>query len=378
MPALLKRLAARCSRNTLGKLRRLSVGACADHPTNANLDDPVIAVIGAGAVGGYYGARLIQHGRNVHLLTRSGCDSIRRDGMRIRSRDDGDFSLSGKQVNVYDDPRAMPKADLVIVALKTPANDRFAELVGPVVKEDSIILTLQNGLGNEELLGKLFGDDRIIGGVAFVCVNRTGPGEICHTFREKVRLGELRGGPSERAGKIARLFSACGIPSDVLDRLAVGRWGKLIWNVPFNGLGAALDMTTEQLMGSTEGLSMIRSLGREVISACRPLKIRFSSNAIETEIRGTPITPYKTSMQIDRQLGRPMEVEAIIGEPLRIARMNSIETPLLAMLYNMLRQLDTRVLAENSLRGSKMDQENDIHHSASRRREAHEVADTAC
>jgi 2-dehydropantoate 2-reductase len=313
-----------------------------------SLDDPVIAVIGAGAVGGYYGARLIQHGHRVHLLTPRDCQTIRQTGMQIHSRD-GDFSLSAKQINVYDDPRAMPKADLVVVTLKTTANDRLAELVGPVVKEDSIILTLQNGLGNEELLGKLFGDGRIVGGMAFVCINRVAPGEISHTDHGMIRLGEPRGGISERTGKIAALFSASGVPCDVLDDLVFGRWDKLIWNVPFNGLGAALDMTTDQLIGSSQGLSLVRRLCEEVIAACRPLNIRFNLNVIEEKLRHTQtMGAYKTSMQIDRQMGRRMEIEAIIGQPLDAARRSSVETPYMEMLYGILSLLDNRILAENS------------------------------
>ncbi len=311
-----------------------------------SLDDPVIAVIGAGAVGGYYGARLIQHGHRVHLLTPRDCNAIRQTGMQIHSRD-GDFSLSAKQINVYDDPRAMPKADLVVITLKTTANDHFADLVGPVVKEDSIILTLQNGLGNEELLGKLFGDARILGGMAFVCINRVAPGEISHTDHGMIRLGEPRGGISERTTKIAELFTASGVPCGVLDDLTFGRWDKLIWNVPFNGLGAALDMTTDQLINSEQGLGMVRRLCQEVIAACRPLNIRFNLNVIEEKIRHTQtMGAYKTSMQIDRQMGRPMEIEAIIGRPLHEARRNSIETPYMEMLYGILSLLETRALSE--------------------------------
>jgi 2-dehydropantoate 2-reductase len=309
-----------------------------------SLDDPVIAVIGAGAVGGYYGARLIQHGHRVHLLTPGDCQAIRRMGMQIHSRD-GDFSLSANQINVYDDPRAMPKADLVIVTLKTTANDRFAELVGPVVKEDSIILTLQNGLGNEELLGKLFGDSRILGGMAFVCINRVAPGEIWHTDHGMIRLGEPRGGTSQRVQMIAELFSASGVPCHVLDDLMFGKWDKLIWNVPFNGLGAALDMTTDQLIGSEQGLSMVRRLCQEVIDACKPLNIRFKLNVIEEKIRHTQtMGAYKTSMQVDRQMGRPMEIEAIIGRPMQEARRNSVETPYMEMFYGVLSLLDARKL----------------------------------
>jgi len=310
-----------------------------------SLDHPVIAVIGAGAVGGYYGARLIQHGHHVHLLTQSDWESIRRSGMKIQSPD-GDFSLGAEQVKAHADPREMPKADLVIVTLKTTANDRLADLVGPVLKEDSIILTLQNGLGNEDLLGNLFGADRILGGMAFVCINRTGPGEISHTDHGIIRLGELHGGLSERAQKIADLFGQSKVPCNVLENLTRGRWDKLIWNVPFNGLGAVLDMTTDQLIGSDEGLTLVRKLCEEVIATCKPLNILFDLNIIEEKIRHTrTMGAYKTSMQVDRQKRRPMEIEAIIGRPLQIARQNAITTPYLAMLHSMLSLINAQNIA---------------------------------
>jgi 2-dehydropantoate 2-reductase len=310
-------------------------------------DDPIIAVIGAGAVGGYYGARLIQHGHRVHLLTRGDCAHIRESGMRIHSRD-GDFSLSPQQVNVYDDPRDMPQADLVIVALKTTANAYLRQLVGPVLKEQSTILTLQNGLGNEELLGELFGPQRVVGGIAFVCLNRTGPGEISHTDHGMIRVGEPSGGPTERLRKIAALFSNSGAPCQVLENLVLGRWDKLIWNIPFNGLGATLDMTTDKLIGSEAGQRLVRKLMEEVIAACRPLGIGFDLSVIEQKISHTrTMGPYKTSMQIDRQMGRPMEVEAIIGQPLRKAQANSVTTPHIEVLYDTLKLVDDISLSKS-------------------------------
>jgi len=303
-------------------------------------DDPIIAVIGAGAVGGYYGARLIEHGHRVHLFTPSDCGHIRKAGMRVRSRD-GDFVLEPGRVNVHDDPREMPKADLVIVTLKTTANHRLKELVEPVVKADSVILTLQNGLGNEEILGQLFGAERVLGGMAFVCINRTGPGEISHTDHGLIRIGEVRGGPSARAGKIAELFSSSKVPCEVLDDLTFGRWDKLIWNVPFNGLGAALNLTTDRIIESEAGLSLVRGIMGEVIAACRPLNIRFDLGVPEEKIRHTQtMGAYKTSMQVDRQMGRALEIEAIIGKPLAVARVNGVVTPLLKMLYDLVRLVD--------------------------------------
>jgi 2-dehydropantoate 2-reductase len=303
-------------------------------------DDPIIAVIGAGAVGGYYGARLIEHGHRVHLFTSSDCSHIKKSGLRIRSRD-GDFVLEPGRVNVHDDPREMPKADLVIVTLKTTANHRLNELIEPVLKPDSVILTLQNGLGNEEILGELFGAYRVVGGMAFVCINRTGPGEISHTDHGLIRVGELRGGPSPRVHKIAELLSGSKVPCEVLDDLIYGRWDKLIWNIPFNGLGAALDLTTDRIIESNTGLRLVRRLMDDVIAACRPLNLQFDLHVSEEKIRHTQtMGQYKTSMQIDRQMGRPLEIEAIIGKPLELARSKGVSTPYISMLYDLVRLVD--------------------------------------
>jgi 2-dehydropantoate 2-reductase len=304
------------------------------------LANPVIAVIGAGAVGGYYGARLAQHGHNVHLLTRADCNQIRRNGMTIQSHD-GDFSLTPDQISAYDDPRQMPKADLVLVTLKTTANQHLHDLIAPVLKPDSIILTLQNGLGNEELLADLFGRDRILGGMAFVCINRPNPGEILHTDHGVIRLGEPFNITSDRAKKISDLFNASQVTCEVLDNLTVGRWDKLIWNVPFNGLGAALDLTTDQILSNPHGLILARRLMQEVIETAKPLGVQFNLTIIEAKIRHTQtMGAYKTSMQIDRRMGRPMEIEAILGNPLKLAREKSIATPYMEMLYNILRLVD--------------------------------------
>src|SRR5205814_4911573 len=132
----------------------------------------------------------------------------------------------------------MPKADLVIVTLKTTANDQFEQLIRPLVKEGTIILTLQNGLGNEERLAELFGKQRIVGGMAFVCINRIEPGVVNHIAEGLITLGEFQGPASERVARIARMMESSKIPVRVLDNLRYGRWEKLVWNIPFNGLSA--------------------------------------------------------------------------------------------------------------------------------------------
>jgi 2-dehydropantoate 2-reductase len=306
-------------------------------------ETPIIAVIGTGAVGGYYGARLAQYGHSVHFLLRSDYEAVRRDGLKVQSFA-GDFQLPPHQLHVYNDPRQMPKVDLVLVALKTTANDQFDALIRPLLKDDTAILTIQNGLGNEDRLAELFGAQRILGGMAFVCINRSAPGVIHHIDHGMIRLGEFNGGPSERARKIAETFKASNVPCEVLDDLRFGRWSKLVWNVPFNGLGAVLDLTTDRLLDNDHGMRLLTQIMSEVIATAEALGVRMPPDIIDVQMRHTrTMGAYRSSMQIDRQEGRPLEVESILGEPLRRARRAGVSAPNVAMLYEMARLVDRRI-----------------------------------
>src|SRR5258708_19217031 len=143
-------------------------------PTGPLSDHPRIAIVGAGAIGSYYGARLVQGGHDVHFLLRSDYDAVMHSGMTIKSCA-GDFSLPARNLNVYRDVREMPKVDWVVVTLKTTSNDQFEPLIRPLLKSNTLLLTLQNGLGNEERLAELFGSQRVLGGLAFTFINLIGP-----------------------------------------------------------------------------------------------------------------------------------------------------------------------------------------------------------
>jgi 2-dehydropantoate 2-reductase len=299
------------------------------------ISHPKIAIVGSGAVGGYYGARLAQHGHDVHFLLRSDYDHVKQNGWTIRSCA-GDFRVEPGQINVYNDPHQMPQADLVLVTLKTTSNDQFATLIHPLLKEDTAILTIQNGLGNEDRLAALFGAQRILGGMAFVCINRTSPGVIHHIDHGMIRLGEFKGGPSPRASGIANLFNSSQVRCEILDDLRLGRWSKLVWNIPFNGLGAALDLTTDLLLDNAAGVQLVTNVMHEVIATAEALGMRMPADMIDLQMRHTrTMGPYRSSMQIDRQEGRRLEVDSILGEPLRQAKSMGMNTPKLQMLYEM-------------------------------------------
>ncbi len=175
-----------------------------NHADNRPLPaQPRIAVVGSGAVGAYYGGRLAQHGHDVHFLVRSDYEAVKKNGWTIRSCD-GDFVLPPASLNVYDEPEAMPRVDLVLVTLKTTSNDAYPQLIGPLLGDNTCILTIQNGLGNEDRLAELFGAQRVLGGMAFVCINRIAPGVIHHIEHGQVRLGEFAAHGAEAASSAAR------------------------------------------------------------------------------------------------------------------------------------------------------------------------------
>src|ERR1051325_1624619 len=156
------------------------------------MNDPAagkIAVVGAGAVGGYYGGLLARTGRDVRFLMRSDLDVVRRNGLTIKTRSE---TLKMPSVRAYTTTAEIGVCDLVIVALKATSNAALDELLPPLIGPQTILLTLQNGLGNEEYLAQRWGEERVLGALCFVCLNRTAPGVVEHYDHGAISLGEFR------------------------------------------------------------------------------------------------------------------------------------------------------------------------------------------
>jgi 2-dehydropantoate 2-reductase len=306
------------------------------------LENPVIAIIGAGALGSYYGARLAQHGHNVHFLMRSEYAAIREKGMTVKSCH-GDFAIPADKINVHNDPAKMPKADLAIITIKSTANAALPGMIGPILKDDTILLTLQNGLGNEDLLARHFGRERVLGGVAFVCINRTDPGVVDHTAHGNIKIGELTPAekPTPRLSRISEMFNASKVKCETLNNLMQGRWEKLLWNIPFNGLSTALDRTTDKLLETPLGIELVRHVMNDVYTAAKADGITIPPDLAEFHIQRTLLMgAYFTSSHVDRLNNRPLELEALFGRPLKIAQQAGAETPWLEMMCSQLHIVD--------------------------------------
>ncbi|MGA2138660.1 MAG: putative 2-dehydropantoate 2-reductase [Verrucomicrobiia bacterium] len=299
------------------------------------------AIIGTGALGGFYGARLQRAGCELHFLLHSDYEHVREHGLICESKD-GDFTLP--KVNAYADARDMPKCDVVCVCLKTTHNHLLPQLLPPIVKDDGVVLAMQNGLGVEEQVAGIVGPQRVMGGLCFLCSNKVGPGHIRHLGYGHVGLGEFATrGITERMRAIADDFQRAGIGIQLAEDLAIARWEKLIWNIPYNGLSVVLNATTEDLMVHPHSRQLVENIMREVLAGARACGAAVADEVVARSLAYTEkMIPYRTSMKIDYDERHPLEVEAIFGNPLRAVQQAGGRSPLLEQLYQQLKFLDAR------------------------------------
>lgn len=309
------------------------------------------AIIGSGALGGFYGTRLQKHGCAVHYLLRSDAAHVQQHGWHVESPD-GDFTLP--HVHAYVDPRDMPRCDVVCLGLKTTHNHLLGDILPHVLADDGFVLVMQNGLDIEADVAAVVGHDRVVGCLCFLCSNKVGPGHIRHLDYGKVRIGEhtedgAPGGITDRMRDLAADFEAAGIPVTLSDDLALARWQKLTWNVPYNGLSVVLDATTDQLMADSHALALVTDLMHEVRRGAAACGRTIDEATIQQMLDNTrQMKPYRTSMKVDFDEGRPMEVEAVFDRPLHKAHVRGETLPALRTVTRQLHFLDARARSQSA------------------------------
>ena len=273
-----------------------------------------VAIVGSGAIGGYYGARLAQAGVDVHFLLRRDYDHVRENGFHVESVA-GDFDLP--EVTCAQSSQEIGPVDLVVLAWKTTSNEHYSEVIAPLLHENTVILTLQNGLGNCEALAELFGSRRVLGGLCFICVNRLAAGHLSHTASGQVRIGEFQPDGSDRLDKWVKFLSDGGINCRAVLSLEQAQWMKLVWNIPFNGLAISEGGVDTQVLLQTPGMeARVLRIMKEVQSVAAALGHEIEGSFLEQQISVTrTMKAYRPSSMIDYVEGREVEVGAIWREP---------------------------------------------------------------
>ncbi|OGV61983.1 MAG: 2-dehydropantoate 2-reductase [Lentisphaerae bacterium RIFOXYA12_FULL_48_11] len=303
------------------------------------------AIIGTGAVGGLYGGRLQRAGQEVHFLLHSDFNHVRRHGLRIDSVN-GNFRLP--KVKAYHRASDMPKCDVTVITLKATANTVLPGILPRVAKPGGTVIIIQNGLGAEKYIADIVPKSTVLGGLSFLCCSKIAPGHIRHidygllTLALYTRSGRP-GGVIPVMKDIAADFSNSGTPVKLIEDLLLARWKKLVWNIPFNGLSVLLNASTLELVRNPHTRTLCHALMEETIRGAAAFGREIPAAFVKKMMRDTDrMEPYDTSMKLDFNHGKQMEVEAIYGAPLRAARSRGLSLPRMEMLYQALCLLNCR------------------------------------
>ena len=294
-------------------------------------------IIGSGAIGGYYGSKLARAGQEVHFLFRSDYEYVKSHGLQVDSCD-GSFHLD---VNAYDDTADMPACDVVLVCLKTVTNGKLQQLLPPLLTPGTLVVLIQNGIGVEEDVQRLFPDVQLAAGLAFICSAKTEPGHINHQCYGSINLADYSCRDERRLQTVVDELRQAGVDAGRVEYYEA-RWKKAVWNMPFNGMTVALKCQTDELLKHPATRRLIRDMMMEVITAAQHLGVKnITEEFADKMIQMTDnMTPYSPSMRLDYDYHRRMEIEYLYSRPIATARQAGIGMPKLEMLEAELKFLE--------------------------------------
>ena len=297
------------------------------------------SIIGTGAIGGFYGGRLQQAGRQVRFLLHTDYAYVKEHGLKVDSCD-GNFHL--KQVEAYDDTRQMPVSDIVLVCMKSVNNHLLPTLLSPIVTPATVVVLIQNGIGLEADLAKAFPQLQIAAGLAFICSGKVGPGHISHQCYGQINLGNYST-QEERFQLLLSDLQQAGLTATSVP-YAEARWKKAVWNMPFNGMTVALNTSTDRLLKNPATRQLIHRQMMEVIGAANALGISaLTEDFADLMLQMTDdMTPYSPSMKLDFDHQRPMEIPYLYTRPIEEARRAGFDMPCLSMLEAELRFIESQ------------------------------------
>ncbi len=295
-------------------------------------------IIGSGAIGGYYGAKLARAGQEVHFLLRSDYEYVKQHGLQVDSCD-GSFHLA--DVNAYLHTEDMPQCDVVLVCLKSVNNSKLQSLLPPLLHDHTLVVLIQNGIGVEEDVQKMFPDVQLAAGLAFICSAKTEPGVVNHQFFGNINLANYSCRDETQMEAVVDEFREAGIETALVE-YHEARWKKAVWNMPFNGMTVALLTQTDLLMKNPSTRQLIREQMMEVVNAAQHLGVKNVDAAFADKMIAMTdsMIPYSPSMRLDYDFHRSMEIYYLYTRPIEMARAAGYRMPKLEMLEAELRFLE--------------------------------------
>ena len=303
-----------------------------------------VLVIGSGAVGSFYGSLLARQGAEVSLLARSDYEVVKQRGIDIESKG-GVYHFSPAHV-VRSAAELAEKPDYVLLCVKVVEGVDRVGLLREAIGPDTAIVLVSNGIDIEAEIAQAYPNHEIISGLAFICVTRTAPGKIWHQAYGKLALGNYPGGLSEKAQALCAAFEQSGITCVGSDDIATARWQKCVWNAPFNPLSVLSGgLATADILATQE--AFVRAIMEEIAAIAKVAGHPLPEDIVELNISSThKMPPYKTSMLLDFEAGRPMETEAILGNAVRYGRRLNVAIPHLESVYALMKLRELKLASQ--------------------------------
>jgi len=296
-----------------------------------------IGIVGAGGVGGYYGARLASAGAEVGLIARGDhLAAIREHGLRVRA-DDADFTV---RVAASDDPADIGPCDAVLFCVKSYDTDQAAALVGPLLKPETGVVSLQNGVDNEEKIAARIGAGHVIGGASFILAHIAEPGVVEQVGSvRRVIFGELDGSRTERIERLLAEFRNAEIDSDVADDIRVVLWDKFAFLCALAGLTAVTRLPIDELLAVPDTRGLFQEMVAEVAVVARAEGVELADDIVDQKTAfAENLGPDSfSSLHHDLVTGHRLELDALHGEVTRRAARHGILVPVSEMIYSLLR-----------------------------------------
>lgn len=324
-----------------------------------------IAIIGAGAIGGYVGVKLALAGEDVTFIVRgANLKAIRSNGMKLIMHDGVEHVAAN--VKATDNYEEAGKQDMVILALKAHQVDAVAADVSKLFGPDTVVVTMQNGIpywyfhqhGGElegrqvksvdptGLLAEKIPPRRVIGCVVYPASELIAPGVVRHIEGERFPVGELDGTASARVTKISDCFNNAGFKAPVLDNIRAEIWLKLWGNLTFNPISALSHSTLVDICQYPLSRELAANMMREAQEVAGKLGITFRVT-LEKRIAGAEkVGKHKTSMLQDVEAGRGLEIDALVGSVAELGRLTDTPTPHIDTVYALVKLLDRTMMEE--------------------------------
>lgn len=293
-----------------------------------------VAVVGAGAVGGYFGGLLAKGGADVTCIARGKrLEALRANGLTVKSWK-GDFSIC---VGATDDAAEVGPVNLVLFCVKSYDTEPAIRQALPMIGPQTDVLSLQNGIDNEETIASIIGKEKVVAGVAYIGASTPEPGLILHQESGKIVFGELDGGLSERIARLKAFFDRYGLPADTSANITAVLWTKLAWNAPFNAINTLVGGPVKVILENPHTRELARLVTAEVVAVASASGVRLTFEEVwNRNIKFSQHYNVKTSMLQDHEAGKPLEHEALNGVIVKKAAEYGFQVPYNFALYALL------------------------------------------